>query len=287
MVIMKNQCKLFFLLLLTAFFFMCTSVFGQGVKRTYNEMERIIANDIPHVETLISNIDYIFRSRRSANLELISTVGFKKSKWYKELITYIKEDDINFNYRRETATQKFQFEGKQNGTLVVKFNRSMRVRDWKIGDAYIVRNGINEYFIDRGFDPLAHSHNFIDFLTMTKNTKAADYYGMAPHGKLGRSFLKSVILSSSDELIIRIFDIIIHKNQKVIDVIYFDFVRRPVGNLEEGFGKKDFRSGWLIKAGGLMPDIIPAGENIFLDILYSERDIELNKPNITVSPSLK
>lgn len=255
--------------------FCCLSIaaFTQASDLTF---EAIKAGSLEHKEKTLSALDMVFKHHRIDVMNKISTSLFQqKSPSYQKLKKYINSSyDINLNYRSESATQEFIINNNEKHVLVVDFDLSKKTNLWYISNAYVKKWGKKRFLTEKGFSD-SKKINFGKKFNSIIN-KHSNYYGLAPYGKLNKSFFRGKKLSLSREKNLTVKDIIIHDGTEIVDIIFLTLRYYPAG-YKEG---NTYKSGWLIDGSGSMSNLYKNnGDNLYTKVRFKR--IKLKRFNLS------
>lgn len=245
--------------------------FGNG-----SQIDKIRKGDIAHRSQTLFFLDEAFTKRNTKYLDKISTRKFRRSRWYKTLKKYIKTKRINWNNRNDVGIQQFIINKNPRHILYVKFEKHKDFK-WYASDAYVKKNGRRQKLAEYGFTPGEINMNFWQFINISSNYNANNYYGLAPFGKLNKNFIRNNKLTPSSNKTFRMKNIIIHDGRKVVGMIYLTLKYFAAGHREGS----TFKSGWLIDDGHSMSMLYPLGKDLYIDYLRGRMSskIKLNEPN--------
>ncbi len=209
--------------------------------------------------------------RLANKLKAESTGIFKYSRLYKLLQQYIGSNySLKLNRNSTIARQEFTIKN-QGQILVVDFSK--KARKWYITDAYIKNNkgALREY----GFRPLEFERNFSALVNKMKYKRIKDYYGLAPRGKLNRSFFKNKTLVA-EEKPVQIKEVFIYNGNQLVDIVLLTYKYYKGYYKYEG---KLYKKVWLLDEGiSIKESTYKRGENLYADIIFGE-NLNLNAPN--------
>jgi|SaaInl8_200m_RNA_FD_contig_81_665631_length_4491_multi_4_in_0_out_0_3 hypothetical protein len=203
--------------------------------------------DWEDVNKSLSHLKLLFKTHQSNSLSALSDDDFAASGNYQLLSEYIDNYSINLGKAKERCIKEFPIvTGKKKGhklflSLIRKQNRR-----WFIEDAFLTGQNESErfHFPGSGFAPLAIEYNFSDVVKAVRNETIHKYSGLGPGGKLPPDFLLKNQIEKSEKAVLFIQDILIHKEQDIVDLIYL--------KLEYFSGSKMNKRGWLLTESGSM-----------------------------------
>jgi hypothetical protein len=210
------------------------------------------------------------RFNLSKKLQAESTGIFKKSRLYQRLQQYIRSNySLKLNRNSTIARQEFTIQN-QGKILVVDFSK--KARKWYIADAYIKNN--KEALREYGFRPLEFERNFSALVKKMKYKRIKNYYGLAPRGKLNRSFFKNKTLVA-EEKPVQIKEVFIYNGNKLVDIVLLTYKYYKKYQYQGESNKK----GWLLDEGfSIKASAYKRGDNLYADIIFGE-NLNLNVPN--------
>ena len=203
-----------------------------------------------------------FQKNKPEMLRDISSKDFIKSKEFQVLSDYITSYEIDFFYAKESCRIYLKIDQSADD-LVLEFQRSKNKDTWLPLEAMMMHNGELVSLPHIGYSGLAHTDNFIDFISAVEQLDA-EYISFFPNGKINLKFAKSkkLIPSSKKEYIFQ--DVIVHNKGSIVDIFTLKLRFLPVSYKVNNL----YRSGWLIDKVISAKDYYKTGENAFVDIFF-------------------
>ncbi len=231
------------------------------------------SGDISYRSDALKLLRLSFDEHQIDYLNKISTSGFMKSKFFLKLKEHALHDHLNLNHLTKIAVQGFEVDSNKN-LLFIEFDSSKQTGMWRIKDAYFANNrpGEDSTIQERGFLPIQIDDDFSGLVRIIENKDIDDFLGLAPYGKLNKSFLiENKLFDVSNESSVLIKNMIIHDNKKIVDMVFVKLKYHEIGHKEPS----GYKSGWLIVDGGSMSEFY--GDDLYVSFLQNRKSLAIKK----------